>query len=144
MGRRARASRRRAGCWPRAHLVHRVHVHVLGAEVPPLEAVHWPEVALLPVCESAAVQELPATVTVPDPHILLLKLLGVGGAADKPEKLLSDSPVKDLLGGEQGEDTISQREPHLGPEQGKGSCPSPVFSLIALTRSHITKLFHDV
>ena len=43
-----------------------MHVDVLCAEVAPLEAVDWAEVALLAVPEADRVQELPRTVAVPD------------------------------------------------------------------------------
>ena len=83
-----------------------VHVHVVSTEVSPLEAVDWPQVSLLPGCEAQTVQELSAAVPVPDPHILLLQLLGVGGAPDEPEELLSNAAIEDFLGGQQGEGAV--------------------------------------
>lgn len=43
-----------------------MHVCVLSTEVPPLEAINGPQVALLTVCEPALVQEVPGPVGVPD------------------------------------------------------------------------------
>ena len=108
-----------------------MHVDVLRPEVSPLEAVDGAEVALLALRQADAVQELPAAVPVPDPHVLLLQLLGARGAADEPEELLGDATVEDLLGGEQGEGPVTEREPHLRPEQGHGPCTRPVLALVS-------------
>ena len=93
-----------------------VHVHVLSTEVSPLKAVDWSQVSLLTGCEAQTVQELPAAVPVPDPHFLLLQLLGVGGAPDEPEELLSNAAIEDFLGGQQGECSVPQRKSHLSSE----------------------------
>ena len=61
-----------------------VHVGVLGPEVAPLEAVDRSEVTLLAVLEAARVEEGARAVPVPDPDVLLLKLLGVGRTPDEP------------------------------------------------------------
>ena len=50
-----------------------VHVLVLGAEVAPLEAVHRPEVALLPVTQADRVEVLAAAVAVPNVNVLVLE-----------------------------------------------------------------------
>ena len=94
-----------------------LHVHVLRPEVSPLEAVDRSEVSLLPLCQAEAVEELPAAVSVPDPHILVLQLLGISGASDEPEQLLSNASIENLLGGQQGECSISQRKSHLSSEE---------------------------
>ena len=44
------------------------------------------------------VEELPAAVPVPDPDVLVLELLGGGGAPDEPEQLLGDPAVEHLDG----------------------------------------------
>merc|ERR550519_360284 len=93
-----------------------VHVHVLSTEVSPLKAVDGTEVSLLTLCKAQTVQELSASVPVPDPHFLLLQLLGVGGAPDEPEELLSNAAIEDFLGGQQGEGSIPQRKSHLSSE----------------------------
>ena len=108
-----------------------MHVDVLRPEVSPLEAVDGAQVPLLALRQADAVQELPAAVPVPDPHILLLQLLGARGAADEPEELLGDAAVEDLLGGEQGEGPVTEREPHLRPEQGHGPGTRPVLALVS-------------
>ena len=59
-----------------------VHVCVFGSKVPPLEAVHGAQVALLPLLEAVFIQELPGTVGVPDLHALLRQLLGIRGTLD--------------------------------------------------------------
>ena len=93
-----------------------MHVDVLRPEVSPLEAVHGAEVSLLPLGEADAVEELSTAVPVPDPHILLLQLLGVSGAPDEPEELLSNAAIEDFLGGQQGEGAVPERKSHLGSE----------------------------
>ena len=65
-----------------------VHVGVLRAKMPPLEAVHRPQIHLLPVRETYGVQVLPAAIAVPDVYALVSKQRRVGGAADKPQQLL--------------------------------------------------------
>lgn len=54
-----------------------MHVSVLGTRVPPLETIHWPQVAFLPICESKIVQEIPRPVCVPDFYPFLRQLLGI-------------------------------------------------------------------
>merc|ERR1719495_1477234 len=99
-----------------------VHVHILGAKVPPLESIDGSQVPLLPVIETHTVQEGPTTVSVPDAHVLLLQLLGGGGAPDELEH---------LLGGEQGKHTVSKGEAHLSAKEGKGPSASSVTFLVA-------------
>ena len=93
-----------------------MHVDVLRPEVSPLEAVDGAQVPLLALRQADAVQELPAAVPVPDPHVLLLQLLGVGGAPDEPEELLSNAAIEDFLGCQEGEGSVPQRESHLSSE----------------------------
>ena len=95
----------------------RVHVDVLRPEVSPLEAVDGAQVPFLALRQADAVQELPAAVSVPDPHVLLLKLLGARGAADEPEELLGNASIEDLLGCEERECSVPERVSHLGPEE---------------------------
>ena len=78
-----------------------VHVHILCAKVAPLKAIDRTQIPLLPMLEPNAVQEGSTAVPVPDPHILLLQLLGRGRAPDEPEQFLGDPTVEDLLGGDQ-------------------------------------------
>ena len=113
-----------------------MHVDVLRPEVSPLEAVDGAQVPLLALRQADAVQELPAAVPVPDPHILLLQLLGARGAADEPEELLGDAAVEDLLGGQQGEGPVTERKPHLRPEQRHGPGPRPVLALVSCKTTH--------
>lgn len=54
-----------------------MHVCVLCTKVPPLEAVHWPQVAFLSVGEPEIVQEGPRTVGFPNLHPFLRELFGV-------------------------------------------------------------------
>lgn len=49
------------------------------------------DAAALPVSESPLVQELPSGVAIPDVHTLVLQLLGIGAALDKPQQLLHDT-----------------------------------------------------
>ena len=53
-------------------LVVGVHVDILGAEMPPLEAVHRAQVADLAVVQASLVQELARGVGVPDPDVFSL------------------------------------------------------------------------
>ena len=96
-----------------------------------LESIDRSQVPLLPVVETHAVQEGPAAVPVPDAHVLLLQLLGRGGAPDEPEQLLGDPAVEHLLGGEQGKHTVSKGEAHLSAKEGKGPSASSVTFLVA-------------
>lgn len=54
-----------------------MHVRVLCTKVPPLEAVHWPQVAFLSVGEPEIVQEGPRTVGFPNLHPFVRELFGV-------------------------------------------------------------------
>lgn len=81
-----------------------MHVGVGRPKMPPLEPIHRPQIPFLPVREAHLVQELPGWVSVPDVDVLFLQLLGVGGAADEPEQLLSHATPEHTLGGQQWED----------------------------------------
>eukprot|EP00411_Alexandrium_monilatum_P097620 CAMPEP_0175802222 /NCGR_PEP_ID=MMETSP0097-20121207/87931_1 /TAXON_ID=311494 /ORGANISM="Alexandrium monilatum, Strain CCMP3105" /LENGTH=525 /DNA_ID=CAMNT_0017113555 /DNA_START=193 /DNA_END=1767 /DNA_ORIENTATION=- len=97
-----------------------VHVHVLRAEVPPLEAVDGPQVALLAVGETPPVQEFAGAVGVPDLHPPLGQVLRVRVPPDEPEKLLDDSAPEGALRGQQGE-APPEVEAHLPAEDREGA-----------------------
>lgn len=45
-----------------------MHVCVLCTKVPPLETIHRPQVALLPLCEAQVVQKAAGAIGIPDLH----------------------------------------------------------------------------
>mmetsp|Transcript_41303 Transcript_41303/g.86485 ORF Transcript_41303/g.86485 Transcript_41303/m.86485 type:complete len:396 (-) Transcript_41303:583-1770(-) len=94
---------------PRVVVVHRF---VLGAEMPPLPAVDWAQVADLPVRESDRVEVVARRVAVPDLDLLVLQRLGARVARNEPQQLLRHAAPKDRLGGEERE-VLPQREAHL-------------------------------
>mmetsp|Transcript_66622 Transcript_66622/g.216793 ORF Transcript_66622/g.216793 Transcript_66622/m.216793 type:complete len:339 (-) Transcript_66622:350-1366(-) len=108
-----------------------VHVHVLRAEVAPLEAVDRAEVHFLTVGEPPLVQELPGTVAIPNLDALVGEVLGVRVALDEPEQLLHDSPPEDTLGREQREG-LAQVEAHHLAKHGDGSNARSVAHGVAL------------
>lgn len=82
----------------------RLGVDVLGAKMPPLEAVHGAEVADLAVVETEAVKEFARAVAVPDLDAGLAEARGGCVSLDEPEELGDNGTSKDALGGEEGED----------------------------------------
>lgn len=81
-----------------------VGVDVLGAKVPPLEAVDGAQVADVAVRQADAVEELAGAVAVPDLDADVAEGLGRGVALDEPEELGDDGAEEDALRGEEGED----------------------------------------
>lgn len=79
-------------------------IDVTRAEVPPLEAIHGPEIALGAVGEANAVEVGAAGVGVPDLDSGGGEGQRGGGAADEPEKFGEDGAEEDALCGEEGED----------------------------------------
>ena len=57
-----------------------VHINILGTKVAPLEPVHWPQVAHLPVRQAATVEEFARPVPVPNVHTLVRQQVGIGAA----------------------------------------------------------------
>lgn len=104
----------------------RLGVDVLGAKVPPLEAVHGAEVADLAVGEAQVVEELAGAVAVPDLDAGLAEAGGGCVALDEPEELGDDGAGEDALGGEEGEDRGAVSvEGELEGSRGKdGVCAS--------------------
>lgn len=82
----------------------RLGVDVLGAKVPPLEAIHGTEVADLAVVEAEVVEELARAIAVPDLDAGLAKAGGGGVALNEPEELGDNGAGKDAFGGKEGED----------------------------------------
>mmetsp|Transcript_27304 Transcript_27304/g.73803 ORF Transcript_27304/g.73803 Transcript_27304/m.73803 type:complete len:383 (+) Transcript_27304:427-1575(+) len=97
-----------------------VHVLVLCSKVPPLEAVHWPQVTFLPVIQANGVQVLAGGVAVPDVDVLVLQISGVGTALHKPQQLLCYATPKGALGGEQRE-SMAQVEAHRAAKASIGA-----------------------
>ena len=97
----------------------RVTVHVFGAKVPPLKAVDRTEIALLPTLETVQLEKLQRAVRIPDVHTLLGQLLAVGRAGDEPEQLLGDRFEVHLLGGQQRESVLTDREKQTISRQSK-------------------------
>eukprot|EP00955_Chlamydomonas_euryale_P052059 355043-Chlamydomonas_euryale.AAC.3 len=112
--------------WPRFPLtgVVGMHVLILRPKVAPLEAVHRSQVAFLTVRKPKAVEELAAGVAVPDVHPAVTQLVGVGGAADKPQQLLQHAAPKHALGGEQRErapQVVARSAAEEGERAGAGA-----------------------
>mmetsp|Transcript_45430 Transcript_45430/g.135543 ORF Transcript_45430/g.135543 Transcript_45430/m.135543 type:complete len:238 (+) Transcript_45430:715-1428(+) len=101
-----------------------MHVLILRPKVAPLEAVHRSQVAFLTVRKPKAVEELAAGVAVPDVHPAVTQLVGVGGAADKPQQLLQHAAPKHALGGEQRErapQVVARSAAEEGERAGAGA-----------------------
>lgn len=101
-------------------------VDVLGAKVPPLEAVDGAQVADVAVRQADAVEELAGAVAVPDLDADVAEGLGRGVALDEPEELGDDGAEEDTLRGEEGEDraavVVELELEAWGGEDGQGSC----------------------
>ena len=95
-----------------------VHVDVFGAKVPPLEAIHGPQITRLAMRQTAAVQKLAGGVAVPYVDAPLLQVLGVGVAPDEPDQFLHHAAEKDSLRRQQRILAIGEGEAHLGAKDG--------------------------
>lgn len=97
---------------------------VFRSEMPPLESINRPQVAFLAILKPSLVQELSIAVPVPDTNVLLLQLLGIRAAADKPQQFFGNTPPEGLLRGQQGKCVVPQIEPHLCTKerQSAGAC----------------------
>jgi hypothetical protein len=62
---------------------------------------------------------------VPYPYSVLLEVLDVGVAIEKPEEFVDDALEMELLGGEQWE-TVGHAETHLIAEDALGACTCAV------------------
>lgn len=82
----------------------RLGVDILGAKVPPLEAVHRTEVADLAVVEAEVVEELARAIAIPNLDAGLAEAVGGCVALDEPEELGDNGASKDALGGKEGKD----------------------------------------
>lgn len=105
-------------------------VHVLGAEVPPLEAVNRTKVTLNAVCQTDTVEVSARSVAIPDLDAGAGEGEGGGGAANEPEELGEDGAEEDALGCEEGENgrAAGGGEGEFqgrGREDGDGACASP-------------------
>ena len=79
----------------------RLRIHVLGAEMPPLETIDGSQVSDFSVREADAVEVLAAAVAVPDLDARFRERQGRSRAGDKPEELGDDGAEKDPLGGQE-------------------------------------------
>mmetsp|Transcript_125011 Transcript_125011/g.399693 ORF Transcript_125011/g.399693 Transcript_125011/m.399693 type:complete len:412 (-) Transcript_125011:138-1373(-) len=102
-----------------------VHVHVLRAEVAPLEAVDRAQVSLLAVGQTPVVQELAGAIAIPDLDALVREVLAVRVTLDEPQQLLQHTAPKDPFGREQREG-LSQVEPHHLAKHRDGAHPGAV------------------
>lgn len=105
-------------------------VDILGAKVPPLEAVDGAQVADVAVREPDAVEELAGPVAVPDLDADVAEGGGGGVALDEPEQLGDDGAEEDSLCGEEGEDgaavVVELELEAWGRENGQGTGASAV------------------
>ena len=101
-------------------------VDVGGAEMPPLEAVHWAQVAHLAVREAQVVEELARAVAVPDLDALRGECVRGCVARDEPEELGDDGFGEDAFCGEEREDgcaaAVEGEFERARGEDGVGAC----------------------
>lgn len=76
----------------------RLMVDVVGAEVAPLEAIDWAQVADFAVVQAEVVEELARAVAVPDLDALGGEREGGGVALDEPKELGDYGAGEDALG----------------------------------------------
>ena len=62
---------------------------------------------------------------------MYLQKFSIGGSFDEPEEFLGDPAVEHFLGGEQGKNSVPERESHLCPEEGEDPGAGPVTLVIA-------------
>jgi hypothetical protein len=74
-------------------------IHVLRAEMPPLEPIYRPQVAFFSICQPDAVQIGAAAIAVPDLNPRGGKWERSSGAGDEPEEFSQDSAQKNALCG---------------------------------------------
>lgn len=105
----------------------RPRIHILGAEVAPLEAIHGAQIADLAVRQPHRVEVLAGAVAVPDLDAGGSEGQRRGGARDEPEQLGDDGAQEDALRGEEREERRPGRcaeGEFEGPrgEEGVGAC----------------------
>mmetsp|Transcript_16655 Transcript_16655/g.26417 ORF Transcript_16655/g.26417 Transcript_16655/m.26417 type:complete len:240 (-) Transcript_16655:216-935(-) len=109
-----------------------VHTSILRAKVSPLESINRSQVAFFIVRQTAIVQKLARAVSVPNMDAFVLQFLSRRGATHEPQQFLRYASPKHLLCGQQREDVILQRKPHLRSKNGQRASSRSISSLHAL------------
>lgn len=124
-------------------VVIRMAVLVLGAKVPPLEAVHGAEIAFLALCKPQLVQELARPVAVPDVDSGVRQRLRRRAPRHEPQEFGGDGAEEDSFGRQQREHRdafcgwrcgirFREAEPQLGRrKQRERACSCPVRSVFS-------------
>lgn len=76
----------------------RLRIHILGAEMPPLETVDRSQISDFPVRQADAIEVFAAAVAVPDLDTGFREGEGRGGAGDEPEEFGDDGAEEDTFG----------------------------------------------
>ena len=83
---------------------------------------------------------------VPNRHLVLLEILDVGLASQKPKQLVSDKAKRNPFGRKQWKGVL-EREPHLSPEEAAGARAGPIGFGISAIQNPLQEfevlLFHD-
>ena len=113
-------------------------VLVLGTKVPPLETVHGPKVASLPVRQAYAVEEFSGTIAIPDLDASFREREGGGICRNEPEKFGNDGPGENAFSGEERKDrfvvTVQREFETLWSEYTKGTCASALLKVSVTDR----------
>ena len=83
---------------------------------------------------------------VPDAHAVVLEVVHVGVAAQKPQQFVDDGLGVELLGGEQGE-SLAQVEVHLASEHASRAGAGAVGAVVSVGEDvgeQVEVLFHGV
>ena len=103
----------------------RMHGLILGAKVSPLESVNGTKVPFFSFFEANLIQKLSGSISIPDSDLFIAQDFGIRLPIDKPKELLSQSPPKDVFGGQNWE-ALTQIKSHLITEFGNDSGASAV------------------
>lgn len=108
-----------------------VHVGVLGAEVPPLEAIDWAKISFFSFFETQLVQELSTPVSVPNSDSFGFEFIGVGAASNEPKQFFQNALPINSLCRQKRKRVLNVKLEHF-PKEANSADVGSVFSELAL------------